>query len=541
MFLEFSDIPNHQNLFLDYLYEFDNVQKYYLKNFRNTSEYENTFNEIARNNKQHKEILHKIIQEQYKDFKLSKQTQLNIDNLTSEKCITVLTGQQLGILGGPLYSFYKTITAIKLANSLKEKFDNYKFVPVFWLAGDDHDFEEIRSINILNKENIVQSIRYDDAKPDELNRGSVGNLKLKKGIQSFLSELKSSLRETEFSDELFVFLNSIYKEGITFKDAFRKLLFKLFDEYGLIIFDPQDIEVKKILSPLFQKEVLDYRIQSKELVEVSAELEEVYHAQVKVKPINLFVNEKDGRYLLEPVEDKFRLKGKRKTFTEEEILERIQNHPDDFSPNVLLRPVCQDYLFPTAFYVGGPSEVSYFAQAGTLYDFYKIPRPFVYPRSSLTIIEKPIQKIITKYNLNYYDIFIGKDLLNRKIMGELAEINLEDLFENSKNEIDAVMDNLREKLFAIDPTLNDSVLKTRDKVFQSFNSLKAKSDAAQKRQHNDSFRQIKKLRNFVFPLEDLQERELNFVYFANKYGLDFVKLIFNELQINKFAHQILEL
>ncbi len=541
MFLEFSDIPNHQNLFLDYLYEFDNVQKYYHKNFRETSEYESTFKEITQKNNEHREILYRVIQEQYKDFKLSKQTQLNIDNLTSEKCITVLTGQQLGISGGPLYSFYKTITAIKLANSLKEKFDNYKFVPVFWLAGDDHDFEEIRSINILNKENVVQSIRYDDAKSDELNRGSVGNLKLKKGIQSFLSELRSSLRETEFSDELFVFLNSIYKEGITFKDAFRKLLFKLFDEYGLIIFDPQDIEVKKILSPLFQKEVLDYRIQSKELVEVSAELEEVYHAQVKVKPINLFVNEKDGRYLLEPVEDKFRLKGKRKTFTEEEILERIQNHPDDFSPNVLLRPVCQDYLFPTAFYVGGPSEVSYFAQAGTLYDFYKIPRPFVYPRSSLTIIEKPIQKIITKYNLNYYDIFIGKDLLNKKIIGELAEINLEDLFENSKNEIDAVMDNLREKLFAIDPTLNDSVLKTRAKVFQSFNSLKAKSEAAQKRQYNDSFRQIKKLRNFVFPLEDLQERELNFVYFANKYGLDFVKLIFNELQINKFAHQILEL
>ena len=541
MFLNFSDLPNHQNLFLDYLYEFENVEKYFRKNVRDKNRYDDTFQNIVSYNRKHKDLLADIIAKQYRDLKLSKQTKTNIESLKSGNTVAILTGQQLGVFGGPLYTFYKTITAIKLAAHLNEQYDKYKFVPVFWLAGDDHDFAEIKSFNIINKNNEFINIEYTDGKPGEFNRGSVGNLKIKKSINETFAELENNLTPTEFTPEVISFLKKSYKAGNSIKSAFSNMLFNLFDEYGLVIFDPQDPEVKKILQPVFEKELLDFRIHTKEIVEVSAELEDVYHAQVKVNPINLFLLEKDGRYLIEPAGNEFRLKSKRKRITENELLERLKNKPEDFSPNVLLRPVCQDYLFPTGFYVGGPSEVSYFAQVVPLYNFYKIPQPFIYPRSSLTIVEKSIKKIIDKYGLEYYDVFIGEDLLTKKIVREISEINILKLFNESKTDIELIFDRIKENFFAIDQNLKPAVTKSKDKIIQLLDNLFQKAEKSQNLKYDDSLRQIRKLQTYLFPDNELQERELNFFYFANKYGLDIMKWIYNEIKINKFAHQILEM
>ncbi len=541
MFINFSDLPNHQNLFLDYLYEFENVRKYYNKNFRNEADFESTLKSITERDNYPAAEISGIIEEQYKERKPSKLTKANIRNLKDGKAFAIFTGQQLGIFGGPLYTFYKIITAIKLSQHLNEKYEQYQFVPVFWLAGDDHDFEEVSYIKILNPGNKIVTVTYNDGKPVDLNRGPVGSLKFNSNIQKTLDDFFENMRSTEFTGTIKDLLSRNFAKGKTFTEAFGNMIFELFDEYGLIIFDPTDAKVKNLLIPVFEKEILDYRIHTRDLLEVSAELEDIYHAQVKIQPVNIFIREKDGRYLLEPVDDKFRLKGKRRKFTEEDVLNRLYEQPEDFSPNVMLRPICQDYLFPTAAYVGGPSEVSYFAQVMPLYDFFNIPSPVIYPRSSLTIIEKNIKKLIDKYNLNYIDVFIGEELLNKKILAEVGDLNLEDLFEHSKKEIDLTLDRLREHLFAIDPNLKDSILKTREKIFSHLEVLKNKAGKAQEIQYKDSFRQITKLRNAVFPNSELQERELNFFYFANKYGLDLLKLIFTELKINKFEHQIIEI
>ncbi len=541
MFINFSDLPNHQNLFLDYLYEFENVRKYFIKNFRNDADFEFTLKKISERDNYPRTEIGEIITNQYKDKSPSKLTEANIRNLKEGKAFAIFTGQQLGIYGGPLYTFYKIITAIKLANHLNEKYEQHQFVPVFWMAGDDHDFEEVSFVKILNPDNKIITVTYNDGKAIDVNRGPVGNLKFNSNIQKTLNDFFDNLRTTEFTETIKKFLNQSFTSGKTFTEAFGKMIFDLFDEYGLVIFDPTDKKVKNLLIPIFEKEILDYRIHTRELLEVSAELDDIYHAQVKIQPINIFIREKDGRYLLEPVDELFRLKGKRRKFNEEEILNRLYERPEDFSPNVMLRPICQDYLFPTAIYVGGPSEVSYFAQVMPLYDFFNIPQPIVYPRSSLTIIEKNIKKIIDKHNLNYIDIFIGEELLNKKILAEIGDLNLEALFEHSKKAIDLTIDRLREHLFAIDPNLKDSILKTREKIFSHLDVLKTKAEKAQEIQYQDSFRQIAKLRNAVFPNSELQERELNFFYFANKYGIDLLKLIFTELKINKFEHQIIEI
>ncbi|MEW6701887.1 MAG: bacillithiol biosynthesis cysteine-adding enzyme BshC, partial [Bacteroidota bacterium] len=294
--------------------------------------------------------------------------------------------------------------------------------------------------------------------------------------------------------------------------------------------------------PIFYKEITEFGEHTDFLVERSAELEEVYHAQVKVKPINLFYIDNNERLLIEPTEtDGFRLKGKRKKFTREDLLSVLESAPEKFSPNVLLRPICQDYLFPTAFYVGGPGEISYFAQVSPLYKIYGIDEPFIYPRSSATIVEKGVKHTLEKNNLDYVDIFTEENELIQKIVSASSELNFEMLFQKTLAEINNSLNPLAETLPSIDKTLGDLTNKSKQRIEEALNYLKTKAIDAEKRKYESTIRQVSKVRNVLFPNSNLQERELNWVYFANKYGMDIIRWIFNELTINKFEHQILEL
>lgn len=541
MFINFSDIPGHQNLFLDYLYEFENVEKYFRYNFRDTNSFSSLFQKISESERADKKSVVNAINQFYSAYKPSKKTKVNIELLGKDKTVAVVTGQQLGILGGPLYTFYKTITAIKLASSLKEKYDDYNFVPVFWLEGDDHDFEEVTELNLINQKNELQKFIYNDNKPEDFNRGNIGRLAFNEGIENFIQEVKSELRETEFSKNVFELFEDSYKLGNTFKKAFSNLIFNLFDEEGLIIFDPQQNEIKNLLKPIFKKELSNFEVHANEVVKISADLEEVYHSQVKVKPINLFYSDNNGRYSIEPEDDLYRLKGKRQKFTLIELLDEIENYPDKFSANVLLRPITQDYLLPTGFYVAGPSEISYFAQVMPLYNKFGISEPVIYPRSSVTILEKNIKGVLEKYELNIEDIFVEEKLLNNRVLNQVADIRIEDLLHEYEHQIAKAMDNIKEKLFGIDPTLKDLSDKTYQKIKQGLDTLKSKAENAQERKHDVALRQIKKASISLYPNNNLQERELNWLYFANKYGMDIIKWIFDEVAINKFEHQVIEL
>ncbi|MBI5730559.1 MAG: bacillithiol biosynthesis cysteine-adding enzyme BshC [Ignavibacteriales bacterium] len=542
MFINFSDIPAHQNLFLDYLDEFENVERFYGKNFRAADQYLPFFQKLSEKDRPNRLMISEILKAQYQNQKVSKQTEQNIQALASEKTIAVLTGQQLGILGGPLYTIYKSFTAIKLCNHLKENYDGFNFVPVFWLEGDDHDYDEVRNFSILNNENQILNLKYDDGQLDEVNRGSIGGLKFSQNIENVLSELTGNLRETEFKAPLLDLIKSIYQPDRTFLEAFRKLMIRLFDEYGLIVFNPLDPAVRKLLTPVFTKEITEFGEHTGYIVERSAELEEVYHAQVKVKPINLFYLDEKERLSIEPTDTgEYKLKGKRKKFTKDELLSQLDTSPEKFSPNVLLRPICQDYLFPTAFYIGGPGEISYFAQVSPLYKIYNIDEPFIYPRSSATIVEKGVQTILEKNNLTYTDIFSDEEELIQKIVTASSEINLESLFLNSQEEINSSINHIADKLISIDKTLGDLTSKSKQRIEETINFLKTKAVEAEKKKYESTIRQISKVRNVLYPNNNLQERELNWIYFANKYGMDIFRWIYNELAINKFEHQILEL
>lgn len=540
MYINFSDIPGHQNLFLDYLYEFENVAEFYENDFRNKENYLKIFKNISENKGQIPSEVSDIIFRQYLNLNPSQITQENIKKLSDKKTLAIVTGQQLGILGGPLYTFYKIITAIKLSQFLSERYNDYNFVPVFWLEADDHDFNEVRNVKVIDQSNDLQTIGYkEEIEEDEL-RQSVGTIDLDSSINDFFEKLNSVLLQTDFKTANIDKLKNIYKEGRSFKDAFRDIIFNYFDEQGLVIFDPQDTEVKKILKPVFKKEITDFRAHTEKLVLVSATLEELYHAQVKVKPVNLFLLVDGGRYSIEPVENEYRLKRKRKSFTQDQLLELLENEPERFSPNVLLRPICQDYLFPTAFYVGGPSEISYFAQIKPLYELYNIPQPVIYPRSSATILEKSISNSLEKYSVLVNDIFIDVENVKKKIINSIEESSVDEMFEGITEQIDASFDQLKEKLIDLDKTIADSSNRYRDKILNNLNDLKSKAEKAQQKKYEVTLRQIDRAAVHLFPNSNLQEREINYIYFSNKYGEEVLKQIFEQLQINKFEHQIIK-
>lgn len=539
MFINFSDIPGHQNLFLDYLYEYDNVKNFYRNNFRNKEEYLKKFKNIVTSKDQNRKKTAEIISAQYNNTSASDLTKRNLELLSDPNTLVVSTGQQLGILGGPLYTFYKIITAIKLSEYLSERYNEFNFVPVFWLEADDHDFEEVSYINLINNNNNLSRITYKDEVIAEENRLSVGNIKFTGSLNNFIEEINNLLRDTEFKPALMERLTEFYQEGKTFKESFKNLIFWFFDKHGLILFDPQDTKVKEELKPVFKKEINDFRQHTEKLVQVSAQLEEIYHAQVKVRPINLFYNYDDGRYLIEPVDNDYRLRGKRKKFTGEELLKLIDDEPEKFSPNVLLRPVCQDYLFPTAFYIAGPSEISYFAQVMPLYSFYKIESPIIYPRSSVTLIERNLNNIIEKFDLSINDVFVDQEKLKQKVIDAISKISVDETFTQAENEIELTFDQLKEKLFEIDKTTSDASGKSKEKIVNYLNELKEKALDAQKKKHDITLRQIDKVSSIIFPNSNLQERELNFIYFAHKYGMNFIDRLFEDIEINKFEHQVI--
>ncbi|KAB2907322.1 MAG: bacillithiol biosynthesis cysteine-adding enzyme BshC [Ignavibacteriales bacterium] len=540
MNINFRDIPGQSPLFLDYLYNFKNVAKYYIKDFRNEQIYEPHFRDVLSKYPTDRRELAAAIKNQYLNKRISVKTSRNIKFLEEKNTLVIATGQQLGIAGGPLYTIYKTISAIKLAADLTEKFPDFNFVPVFWLAGDDHDFREIQSINVINKESKLEKITYSIDEDPEKDFGSVGSMILESDIEDFFTQLRSSLRETEFTNDVITFLSGIYEKGRTIADSFTEMMYKFFDKYGLVICNPQTEEIKRLLIPVFRHEIENYRTHASKLIQVSAGLDEEYHAQVKIRPINIFINNETGRHLLDPLEnDEFRLKRKKVKFTKDELLQLLETSPEIFSANVILRPICQDYLFPTAFYIGGPAEVAYFAQIVQLYKMFNLATPIAYPRLSATIVEKSVQTLLQRFGITIEDFFKLKREIFNKVASMISEYDIDGKFQDAEGKLAEVYDDLKNYLADVENTLADPVEKSKIKALQHLSDLKAKAEAARLRKHENTMNRLDKSYALLLPENNLQERELNYFYFANKYGLGFFEYLIEKLQINEHDHSVI--
>lgn len=539
-FDDFSDSTGgFSRLFRDYVLDFPKVQRYFGSDFHQLQHIPALAEQVEAR-MAHRALLAEVLREQNEAWHCSPVTLSHIRDLGEQGTFAVVTGQQVGLLGGPLYTIYKTITALKLVKQLRKSHPDLRFVPVFWLEGEDHDIDEVSKVGLLNAEHRPVSLEYAvKGKAAGKNLGPVGEIALDDAMAPLLEQLETTLLNTEFKPAILDLIRSSYAAPATFNAAFAVLMNRLFPDDGIVFISANDRRLKRVLSGVFLKEIQEFPKVSQMIIQRSAELEDSYHAQIKTKAMNLFLYHKGGRYFIEPREKDFSLRGTRHFISPEEMQTIARETPELLSPNVALRPICQDTLLPTVAYVAGPSEVGYFAQLRPVYEYFDLPMPVIYPRASATIIDEKSLRVMEKFQVELVEFFDDVEKVNRKILEVTSEVNVEEMFREMHQHLTEKLNEMKFGLNYIDPTLLGALENARGKMESHLAVLKEKVVEAQHRKHETALRQIEKVTNTILPNGNLQEREINIIHFLNRHGLSFVRHLYEVLQIDEWKHQVL--
>lgn len=456
----------------------------------------------------------------------SKITQTQIQKVKKSNSLTVVTGQQVTLLGGPLYTIYKTITAILYSKRL-EKATGRPVVPVFWLADEDHDIEEVSAIHLPEsydtKEIKYSHKSYSDAPP-------ASSIHLGDELNNVWDQLNEHIDETDFTADLMEELEACYQSNMTFGEAFGRLLMSYFQKHGLLLAGSMDPAAKTHTKHLMKAAVRSQSEIVKVLDDTTYALKEAgYHDQVQVQSSNLFYLNDDGeRIKIQFVDGTWSIPGK--NWTQEELIDTIESHPHKFSPNVFLRPILQDFMLPVAAYVGGPGEISYYAQMKDFYRCFDFKMPIILPRFSLTIFESSVDRILEKLPFNWHTYIERIEDLEKKFVKTSESVNIEKLFGIWRSQIDELSRAKRDEIGEIDPSLKGSVGKAKATYFSELDKLKGKVYRSVKEQENVQLDRIKRIKNNIFPSGNLQEREIAFIYYMNKYGTDLWDRVLDELE-----------
>ncbi len=543
--IEFSDLPSaaggFSKLFLDYLQNSPDTRPFYRHHFRDADAYQAVMAQVATHEPDRKTV-GDVLREQNSAFGSDPQAFENIALLEKPGTYAVVTGQQVGLFGGPLYTVFKTLTALKLVRTLKTRYPDKNFVPVFWVEGEDHDFAEMNSITVLDPEGKPVTVEYlPGGVLPERNLGAVGEIVFDATLVQTLEALRTALQKTEYTESLMQRLTECYVPGRSFNQAFVAWMNNLFKEQGLVFISPNHPRLKQLLSPIFVKELTEFPKASQLVIGQSAELEHKYHAQIKTKSINLFMFHKGGRYLIEPREHDFSLKGTRHFLSTEEMIRIAGESPAQLSPNVVLRPIAQDTLLPTVAYIAGPSEIAYQAQLRPVYDYFGVTQPVIYPRASASFVEERVKRITEKYGVEILDFFKDKDEITARVVEEISSVKLDQVFGEADRQIQDAMQQLKFGLKEVDPTLVGALDTVNQKIKTNVSLLRGKALEAQKRRNETAVRQIEKSVDALLPAGGLQEREINVTYYLNKYGPDIVRWLMRELEEDGFKHQLLSM
>lgn len=516
--IPFAATHSFSDLVLDYLNDDEKLKPFY--NY--TLSVEGLKQAIAnRKSKQvNRTVLFEVIEKQYAAInEKSALLKTNIELLKSENTYTVTTGHQLNIFTGPLYFIYKIFSAINLAEQLKKHFPEDNFVPVYWMASEDHDFAEINNINVFDKK-----IEWQQDK-----KGATGAIPTA-SIQSTIAELRTALGENEKTQHLVNIFEQAYLGNENLADAMRFLVNALFGKYGLVILDAADKKLKQLFIPILKKDLLE-KVSFQEVTATTSELNKHYKSQVHARLINLFYMQDGMRERIEFANEVYHILNADVTFTEANLLTELGNHPEKFSPNVILRPVYQETILPNIAYVGGGAEVSYWMQYKSMFESFGVFFPILVLRNSVQFIDKGQMKKISGFGIEPEEIFSSYDGLVKALLSKSSDESLNTSAE--KETLEKLFDALTLKISAIDPTLSATVNAEKQKALNGLKLLEDKTLKALKRKHETSLMQLKTTKEKLFPGNGLQERHVNFSMLYSKYGAEFfdvLKASLNPLQ-----------
>lgn len=537
--VSFDSLTGSTRLFLNFICCSDTAFKYYKYDFKSVSSYINAAEWIDRVSYDRAKLAD-IISHSTALLDLPGNIKSNIEKLSKPDSLVVFSGQQVGIYLGPMYTVIKALTSYKLAKKLETAL-NRPVVPCFWMATDDHDFEEIKTMKLMDRNGDCHESSYE---PSSLDSDiPMADVILDDSIEEFRSSLSEHLIETEFSSSIKEILKNRYKSGSSVSSAFAGLFADFLGDFGIIPVDPNYPGMKKLFAPVFRQEIENYK-KIFDLFETASQelLDAGYHRQVHKsgESLNLFFNEK-GRANIVHENGEFHLDGRDKSFSKEQLLEKLESEPEKFSPNVCLRPVAQCSAFPTICQIVGPSEAAYYAQIRPIFNYLNVPWPVIKPRMFATIVEPHIRKTIDKLNIDFASLYNDTDREISKVIKENFPSEIESRAESIRDEIKKPLKELSVSLEDKDPESFQAIEHSLKRLDQELNHLYKRLFAAHKKRHDTAIGQVKRAANFLFPQGKFQERIVSPVYFANKFGPDIFKRLEEKLNIDSVDHQLVEI
>ena len=445
----------------------------------------------------------------------------------------MVTGQQVALFGGPLFSVFKALTAIKLAAEASKS--GADCVPVFWLATEDHDLAEVNHVTLLDGEGRLHDMAVSSRGGED---APVGTVRLGAEIESVVEAAAQILGGSEAAQ----FLRQSYRPGETLGSAFARLFSLLFRDSGIVLLDASDPELHRIAEPVYRGAALASADLSGDLMRRSKALESAgYHAQVKVTPSStlLFQMQRGARVPVHRANGGFQV-GKEK-LSPEALTARITAQPEQFSANVLLRPVVQDYLLPTLAYVGGPAEVAYFAQASVVYEELLGRVTPVVPRLSATLLEPRVKRLLDRYRLALPDTFHGGDQLQEALARHSLPPDLDSRFDSAGAALAESLQSVTTALSDFDPTLAQAAGKAGSKMSYQLERLRGRAARAQLRRSEQLGRHADEIAASLYPHKDLQERTIGGVSFLARYGTGLLLRLYDAAALGCPGHQIIAL
>ena len=537
--LSFDGLPLNQ-LFSDYHHHFDNLQEFY--EFKPGSNSDDGYSDFLAQRASGFTGRSELVEELKRfnsPFDIGQAARDNIERLADPSAVTVVTGQQLNLFGGPLYIILKISTAINLSRQLEAR-HKVPVIPVFWLGDEDHDYDEIRHVFLPERDRVDHLSLSEQQNP----MPPVSQLQVDEELQQLLGQVEERLQDTDFKTSLVDLIKSCYAQGRSHREAFGALISSLFSKHGLVLIGGHDQEFKQQSRHVLLNSVKQHEHIYDKLSEQTDALKRKYHQQVTLYHSNIFHLDQDGRRIKIHVghEDGNELwyTKEGQQWQQQELLDEIDNHPERFSPNVFLRPMIQETLLPNVAYVGGPGEVAYYAQTKPLYEAMGLTMPMIYPRITATVLEHPIERVYNKLPFSMEEYAQRIEDLEQRFARQQEKEDIESIFKDWKERVNQLVEQKADEIQEIDPTLKKSAAKATSSYFNELDKLKGKIHKSVKQQEKTQIDRIHRVKTNLFPEGKPQERVVSMIYFLNKYGLDIWDQLLTHLEEAEYGkHQVI--
>ena len=532
--IDIRRLPWIKQLSADYACDFERVAGFFAGDPRDPAAWRDTIARVQRHPRQ-RDAIADIVSAQQRARTAPPEAVAAGGLLRDPRTVAIVTGQQAGLFGGPLFTLLKALTAINLAERTAAEYQ-VPAVAVFWIDSEDHDWNEVKACTVLDASLGPVRIALDD--PPGAGEGPVAAVQLDSSITAAIDRLAAALPPTEFTPTLLESLRKAYAPGVGMAVAFGRWLESLLGSRGLVVFDASDPAAKPLASAVFAREIEQIGETSRLATETGVQLTRLgYHAQVTPHEGHAALFQLDGTRVGIKVEDGRLLLGDANA-TKDAILERVRTDPGAFSPNVLLRPVVQDTLFPTVCYVSGPSEIAYLGQLRNVYAAFGVPMPLFHQRASATILDSNAMRFLQRHELPLEALKAQDEAALNQLLKAQIPPAVDACLEDAARAITERLESLAEAVAELDQTLEGATRSALGRMQDDLKKLQGKIIQAAKRKDDTLRRQFVHAQAQSFPAGQPQEREIGLVYFVNKYGSVLIDRLSEELPLDHGSHWV---